>query len=65
MSLGRNGAHGAYSGVGETTVPHGVMNEERDRMVNKRLERMKKQMEAFTTILQGFKEGQWGNDEKF
>lgn len=41
------------------------MNEERDRMMNKCLERIEKQMEAFTTIFQGFKEGQWGNVEKF
>lgn len=64
MNSRGNGARGINSGVGETIVPRGVMNEERERMMNECLERMEKQMEALTGILQGFKEGQWGNAEK-
>lgn len=56
MNSRGNGAHGTDFVVGETIVPRDVMNE--------CLERMEKQMEALTSILQGFKEGQWGNAEK-
>lgn len=51
MNSRGNGARGIDSGVGETIVPRGVMNEERERMMNECLERIEKQMEALIGIL--------------